>query len=309
MRISKNKPELIIICGPTGIGKTALTMEIYKHYPSIIISADSIQTYRFMNIGSAKPSEKELKKTPHELIDICNPDENFDAGKFTDRASAIIEKAYAANKISIITGGTGLYIKSLTKGLFRSRPADKDILEALCKEEKTKGPGHLYSRLKKTDPQTAVKIHPNDTFRLARALECFISTGEKISSMRANQQNIEKFNYLKLGLIMDRKNLYERIEKRVDIMIEEGLLEEVEKLRSMGYGRELKAMNSIGYKHMNIYIDGEVSWEEAIRLLKRDTRRYAKRQLTWFNADPEIHWIHPEDTKKARELIDNFLAG
>lgn len=306
----KNKLlKIIVICGPTGIGKTALTIDIYQKFPSIIISADSVQVYKFMDIGTAKLTPEENKEAPHHLIDICLPDEDFDAGKFSDLASGLIEKAAIENKTSIITGGTGLYINALTHGLFRSRPADKKTLEQLYSVEKEKGSGYLYRELEKKDPEAAAKIHENDVFRLARALECYISTGEKISSrQKRDRENSEpRFNVLKLGLSMDRKALYERIDKRVDIMINQGLLQEVIKLREMGYSGNLKSMGSIGYKHMNMFIDKEVSWAEAVRLMKRDTRRYAKRQLTWFNADSSINWIAPDDLKKAELLIKGFL--
>lgn len=307
--MNKKLPKIIVICGPTGVGKTSLTIDIYQNFPSIIISADSVQVYKYMDIGTAKLTPIENKIAPHHLIDICEPDDDFDAGKFSSEAKKLIYQADKDNKISIIAGGTGLYIKALTKGIFRSIPANKDILDKLYEKQKNNPPGFLYNELLKVDPDCAKKIHKNDTFRLSRALEYFITNGEKISArqLKDKESGIKKFDVLKLGLMMDRKKLYERIDKRVDLMIEQGLLDEVKSLRKKGYSKDLKSMGSIGYKHMNLFIDGIVSFEEALRLMKRDTRRYAKRQLTWFNADHEIEWIKPDDLTLANKMIKNFL--
>lgn len=300
-------PKIIVICGPTGIGKTRLTIDIFKKFPSIIISADSVQVYRYMDIGTAKISPEENKEAFHNLTDICYPDENFDAAKFAELSQKLIYDAFNKGKYSIISGGTGLYIKALTEGIFRSRPADSEIIESLYKTEES-DKGFLHRKLIKADPESAAKIHENDKFRLARALEYFYSTGEKISEKQRNEKPAKKsFNVLKLGLFDNRQALYERIDKRVDIMIEKGLLEEVKNLRNMGYLPSLKSMGAIGYKHMNLYIDKEVTWDEAIRLMKRDSRRYAKRQLTWFRADSSIHWLSPDDIKKAESLITSFI--
>jgi len=301
-------PKIIIICGPTGIGKTSMTIELFSKFPSIIISADSMQIYKLMNIGTAKPTPEENIKAFHHLTDICFPDEQFDAGKFAQTAEKLIKKAHAEDKISIITGGTGLYIKALTQGIFRTKPTDKKILESLYEMEKKNGKGFLKKLLKTHDPESANKIHENDIFRLARALECFFSTGEKISKLKKkdNIDKAKKFDVLKIGLYMEREILYKRIEKRVDQMKEKGLLDEVIKLRNMGYSPSLKSMSSIGYKHMNLIVDKELSFDEAVDLMKRDTRRYAKRQLTWFRADTEINWIAPHETEKAADLISAF---
>lgn len=304
-------PKIIVICGPTGIGKTALTLDIYKNFPSIIISADSVQVYRHMNIGTAKLSPQENMEAPHELIDICDPNEDFDAGKFAELAEELIFKAHNENKISIITGGTGLYIRALTQGIFRSRPADNKVLADLYKLEEQYGKGHLHQKLYEVDPKSCERIHKNDTFRTARALECYISTGKPISQLQEEdrQNTVQKFKVLKLGLQMDRQALYQRIEQRVDIMMDQGLINEVKELRKKGYGPDLKSMGAIGYKHINMFLDLELSLKEAVSLMKRDTRRYAKRQLTWFNADKEIKWIAPTDLEKANKLIAEFLKS
>ncbi|MDY0131409.1 MAG: tRNA (adenosine(37)-N6)-dimethylallyltransferase MiaA [Desulforegulaceae bacterium] len=303
-----NSPKIVIICGPTGIGKTSMTIELFSKFPSIVVSADSMQVYKLMDIGTAKPSLQENKKAFHHLTDICFPNDDFNAGKFVEKADALIQKAHSKGKISIIAGGTGLYIKALTEGIFRSKPADKKIIESLYEKEKIHGKGHLKKLLSIHDPEAGLKIHENDIFRLARALECFFSTGQKISQLR-KEDNYKKYQVLKIGLYMERSLLYKRIESRVDQMMEDGFLEEVKKLRNLGYSPELKSMNSLGYKHMNLFIDKELSFDEAVELMKRDTRRYAKRQLTWFRRDNEINWLLPNENKKAEELIKNFISS
>ncbi|MCB9480446.1 MAG: tRNA (adenosine(37)-N6)-dimethylallyltransferase MiaA [Desulfobacteraceae bacterium] len=307
--MAEKLPKIVIICGPTGIGKTSMTIELFSRFPSIIISADSMQVYKHMDIGTAKPTPEENKKAFHYLTDICLPDEEFDAGKFAQEADKLIEKAHSDNKISIIAGGTGLYIKALTQGIFRSHPADKEALQSLYELEKKNGSGFLKKLLETHDPDSASKIHENDIFRLARALECFFSTGQKMSELQEKDRNSKtrKYKTLKIGLYMEREILYQRIEARVDQMIKNGLLEEVINLREMGYSQNLKSMSSIGYKHMNLVIDRELSLDEAVSLMKRDTRRYAKRQLTWFRSDKEINWLLPHETDKAAKLIDNFI--
>lgn len=303
-------PQIVIICGPTGIGKTSMTIELFSMFPSIIISADSMQVYKLMNIGTAKPSPEENARAFHHLTDMCFPDEDFDAGKFAYEADRLIQEAHRKEKISIVTGGTGLYIKALTEGIFRSRPADKKILESLYEDEKKHGRGYLKKLLQVHDPESASKIHENDVFRLARALECYFSTGEKISELQKKEKEEKKKKYeiLKIGLYMERSLLYKRIEARVDQMIDAGLLDEVKKLREQGYHPDLKSMGSIGYKHMNLFLDKQLSFDEAVEIMKRDTRRYAKRQLTWFRADNEINWLLPDETEKAAELITKFCA-
>ncbi|MDY0362847.1 MAG: tRNA (adenosine(37)-N6)-dimethylallyltransferase MiaA [Desulforegulaceae bacterium] len=309
--MAEKLPKIVIICGPTGIGKTSMTIELFSKFPSIIISADSMQVYKLMDIGTAKPSPEENQKAFHHLTDMCFPDEEFDAGKFAQEADKLIKKADMEKKISIIAGGTGLYIKALTHGIFRSKPADKAALELLYDLEKKNGHGFLKKLLQNHDPESASKIHENDIFRLARALECFFSTGQKISNLQEKDRNSKKQKYqiLKIGLCIEREILYQRIEARVDQMIENGLLNEVINLRNMGYSTNLKSMSSIGYKHMNFVIDKELSLEEAVSLMKRDTRRYAKRQLTWFRADKDIHWLLPHETEKAAKLINNFIKS
>lgn len=302
------KPDIIIICGPTGIGKTSITIKLAKAFDGQIVSADSMQIYRYMDIGTAKPTAEEVAEVEHHIVDIVDPDEAFDAAKFAVEADKKIKAFVKSGVTPFVAGGTGLYIKSLVDGLFRAIPADQEVMARLSCEIEEKGAAELYGRLRQYDPEAAKKIHINDSFRIVRALEVFETTGNTISSYHAEHNFADrKYRVLKIGLQMERELLYDRINKRVDMMLEEGLLEEVNMLIKKGYSPSLKAMKSLGYRHMVEYINGEKDWEEAVRTLKRDTRRYAKRQLTWFRSDNEIIWIEPGETERIIETVKRFL--
>ncbi len=308
MNLTK-KPKIIVICGPTGIGKTTAAIKAAMCFSGEIVNADSMQIYRYMNIGTAKPTRSEQDAVLHHMIDIVDPDEQFDAADFSLKARCTIDNLRKKNILPFVVGGTGFYIKALLHGLFRAGPADNKILTRLKEEAVKYGSSSLHSRLDTIDPKAAQKIHPNDTFRIVRALETFESTGKKISDHQKKHNFKENiFEVLKIGLRMDRDLLYERINRRVDIMLESGLLEEVNMLLDKGYHEGLKAMQSLGYRHIIQFIKGNISWEETVRLFKRDTRRYAKRQLTWFKADPEIIWLDPAETDKAARLIKKFIV-
>ncbi len=304
------KPKIIIISGPTCVGKTSTAIELAGIFNGEIIGADSMQVYRYMDIGTAKPTRAERAAVAHYLVDVADPDEPFDAARFSGMAAAAIEDMHTRGKVPFVVGGTGLYIKALLYGLSRARPADPKLLERLKEEAEEKGSDFLHSRLEKTDPVTAEKIHPNDTFRIIRALEIFEKTGKPISNFNKEHGfREERFNTLKFCLNTDRDILYERINKRVDVMAEQGLADEVKGLFSKGYSRELKPMRSIGYRHMAEYLSGEIDWEEMLETLKRDTRRYAKRQLTWFRADPDIKWVGPGQESDMQAAIKSFLEN
>jgi tRNA dimethylallyltransferase len=290
-RIEIERPRLVILLGPTGVGKSLLALELAEELGGEIISADSMQVYRYMDIGTAKPTFDDQKRVRHHLIDLVTPDQPFHAALYRTLGRKMIDQLFQ-NKTPIwVVGGTGLYIKTLTQGLFSSPKIDPHVRESLKKEAKEKGADALYERLKKVDPQTAFHLHPNDLFRIIRALEIFDSTGVPISFYREQHRFGEKpYLTLKVGLEMNREILYHRIEERVDEMLEKGFLQEVERLMEMGYGPELKPMQSLGYKQMVQFLLKEIGWGEAVRQIKRDTRHYAKRQLTWFKADPEVHW-------------------
>jgi len=301
--------RIIVICGPTGIGKTSFAISLAKKVNGEIIGADSMQIYKYMSIGTAKPEPEELKQIRHHLVDFLDPKKDFDAGKYVKKADKAIEDITSRGKIPIIAGGTGLYIRALLHGLIRSESINEKIVLQLTRELEDKGPLFLFEKLEKCDPSAAKKIHPNDSFRVIRALEVFKTSGDKISDrQKSHNFNVQRYQSIKLGLFMDRDKLYNRINKRVDIMLDQGLLAEVTSLLKNGYSLDLKPMQSIGYKHMAMFIKNDVTWEEAIRLLKRDTRRYAKRQFTWFNKDKEIHWFKPNEIDPAQILVKDFLT-
>ena len=302
------KPSVIVICGPTGIGKTSAGIETAEAFGGEIISADSMQIYKYMDIGTAKPTLEERARIFHHMIDIVEPDEDFSAARFASLAAESIRKLSEKKITPFVVGGTGLYIKALTNGLFDPGAICTDAKIRLKKEAELHGTEFLYNRLKKSDPVAADRIHPNDTFRIIRALEIFETTGTAISEYHGKHSFSEKmFNVLKIGLTIERQALYDRIEKRVDSMIEAGFIDEVRRLIEMNYTADLKSMQSIGYRHFFDYISGRVQLDETVRILKQDTRRFAKRQMTWFNADPEIVWVKPDQVNDINLLVGSFL--
>lgn len=303
------RPSLIIIAGPTGVGKTDIAIALAEPLEAEIISADAVQVYRHMDIGTAKPSQEQQARVRHHLIDVVDPDEPFSAALYKTMAEAAVEELHQKKRPPFVVGGTGLYIKALTRGLFPSQGESGEVRQRLRKEVETLGLAALYRRLQEVDSAAANRIHPNDTYRIIRALEVQQMSGKPIS----DHQEVHGFRdvhyrILCLGLTLDRDILYDRINKRVDLMLASGLLEEVRWLLGQGYASTLKPMRSIGYRHMGDYLEGRVTWEETVRLLKRDTRRYAKRQFTWFRADPEMHWFEPRQIDDMRKRIDSFLT-
>lgn len=304
----KEKPKIIVVCGPTGIGKTSTGIEIAGVFNGEIISADSMQVYRYMDIGTAKPTTDERARVHHHLIDIIDPVESFDAAQFAKSAHKVIIELHGRGITPFIVGGTGLYIKALVYGLFRAKPVDKNTRMRLKKEAVVRGTDFIYKRLSECDPGSAERIHPNDTYRIIRALEIYETTEKAISKYHREHKFADSpFKVLKIGLQINREALYDRINRRVDAMVDAKFVDEVKGLLEKGYSTDLKSMQAIGYRHMIDFIEGRISWDEALRTLKRDTRRYAKRQLTWFRADPEIEWIEPEQVKDIHGLIKSFL--
>jgi len=304
------KPKIIVICGPTALGKTSIAIDLAGTFSSEIINADSMQIYRYMDIGTAKPTPDEQSYATHHMIDFVNPDEHFDARQFAEIAHKKIIKLHADGVTPFVVGGTGLYIKALVHGLFKSGQADPHIRGRLQEQARICGSAFLHQKLSRHDPDTAEKIHPNDTYRIIRALEIHESTGKTITELhREHGFKDNRFRVLKIGLHISREVLYDRINHRVDAMIESGFLKEVKEILNMGYSDGLKSMQSIGYRHLVDFIKERCSWDEMLRTLKRDTRRYAKRQLTWFKADPTIVWKEPEQLGEIRKLIKNFLQA
>lgn len=302
------KPKVIVICGPTALGKTSTAIHLAKHFDGEIIGADSMQIYRYMDIGTAKPTMDEQALVKHHMIDFIDPDEHFDARKYAILAREKVMELCGQKIIPFVVGGTGLYIKALFYGLFKTEASDSDIRGHLKAEVQVCGNADLYKRLCRQDPETARKIHPNDTYRIIRALEVYALTGKTLSELhQAHGFKDIPFVVLKIGLHIDREILYDRINKRVEIMINSGFVNEVKRLLAMGYSPEQKSMQSIGYRHIVNFIEGHCTWDETVRTLKRDTRRYAKRQMTWFKADPEVIWKEPEALEDIKGLIKKFL--
>lgn len=286
------KPKVTFILGPTASGKTSLAVELAEVFDGEIISADSMQVYRFMDIGTAKPSEEELSRVPHHLIGIVDPDKEYSAARFRTDALEKIDGIRSRGKNVFVAGGTGLYVKVLTKGIFEGPSSESSVREALMETARTQGTAALFERLREVDPVSAMRIHPNNTQRLVRALEVWEVSGRPISEFHNGHAFSEDpLDTLKIGLVVERDTLYRDIEKRVDKMMEDGLLEETRRLISMGYGSGLKPMCGLGYKEMTGVLRGERTISGAVELLKKNTRNYAKRQLTWFKNDPEIRWF------------------
>lgn len=301
--------DVLLIVGPTASGKTAVGIELAKRCDGEIISADSRQVYQHLSIGTAKPTPQELSQVEHHLVDVVPPDEEFDAARFAELADEVIEELWHKDKLPIVVGGSGFYIKALIDGLFDAPSADEELRERFRQQPKET----LHQMLESVDPASAEKLHPNDRKRVIRALEVYELTGKTISQLqKEHQQNKkEKYEPLFIGLSYERQTLYRRIEDRVDKMIEGGLIEEVESLLEI-YPAELNALQTVGYQEIIRYLRGDIDKGEAIRLIKRNTRRYAKRQLTWFRRDERIHWIDvtelsaEEAAKKAMDVIREF---
>jgi tRNA dimethylallyltransferase len=294
--VTKDKPKLLVILGPTAAGKSELGIEIARRTGGEIVNADSLQVYRYLDIGTAKPSRDQRERIPHHLIDIVGPDEEFNAGIYRGAASRIVETLHRNSSKIVVVGGTYLYVRVLLYGIIVGIPTDKKIRDNIRSLKSTLGVHYLYEKLKLLDPEAAYRIHRNDHVRIERALEVYELTGERISDLQEKHGFKDNdYTVMKIGLSEDRKVLKNKIDERVDNMIEEGLVDEVKKLRGMGFGRDLKPMQSIGYKQVNQYLDGEVSLDSAIALIKRDTKRLAKRQMTWLRADKEIRWYRLRD--------------
>jgi tRNA dimethylallyltransferase len=305
----EKKPKIVIILGPTAVGKTDLALDFASVFDGEIISADSMQVYRHLDIGTSKPTRQERERVPQHLIDIVNPDEEFNAALFHGLADAVIEKLQGKKNIFVV-GGTGLYIRTLTGGIIEGPGPDetlrKGYREALEKEERE----ILYGRLQKLDPRASERIHPHDTVRIVRALETVELAGEPISEkQRRHGFRQVRYECLKVGLYRDRGELYHRIDSRASQMIEAGLVKETEKIIGMGYSEILKPLQSLGYKHIIRYIRKELTLEEALKLMQRDTRHYARRQMTWFRGEGDIEWFHPDEAGPIRLRIEKFLQG
>jgi len=302
-------PKLIVIAGPTASGKTGLSIELAHRFDAEIINADSMQVYRYMDIATAKPTLEEREGIPHHLLGVVDPDEPFNAAMYRRMASAAAMDIIGRGKRVMVVGGTGLYIKGLLGGLFECPPSAPELRQSLIRDWESSGPRVLHERLQRVDPASARKIHPHDRVRVIRALEIISLTGSLPSALTGRHAFSDTtFNALKLCLNEEREALYQRINSRTLVMIKAGLLDETETLLRKGYGPRLKPMQAIGYKQAVEYLEGRYSMEEMIVKIRKETRRYAKRQLTWFRADSGYTWLEPREVEKFAQKIDAFLG-
>ena len=308
MKQQEKKP-LIILTGPTAAGKTSLSIELAKSIGGEIISADSMQVYKKMDIGTAKIRPEEMQGVPHYLIDELDPSEEFNVVAFVEKSKEAMKKIYAAGHVPIIVGGTGFYIQALLYDIDFSQHEDKESyrkeLEQLAKE---KGKEYLYEILKKKDPEYATITHCNNVKKVIRALEYYKETGKKLSEHNEEQRQKESpYNFAYFVLYHDREELYDRINRRVDLMMEEGLLFEVESLIKEGYTKNLVSMQGLGYKEFFDYFDGRMTLEDTVDKIKKDTRHFAKRQLTWFRREKEVIWLNKKEYEQEKDLLDSVL--
>jgi tRNA dimethylallyltransferase len=301
--------NIVIIAGPTASGKTAVGVELAKKLSGEIISADSMQIYKYMNIGSAKPDIKEMQGIPHHMINILYPHEEFSVSLFRAMAGSYIDDILSRNRLPIVVGGTGLYINSLTYNLdFTETADDKEYRTYLSQIAASLGNDYLHNMLRTVDNETYMKLFPNDVKRVIRALEVYKNTGKTISEyQRESKKHSSEYNIAYIGLTMERQKLYDRINKRVDIMFKMGIMEEVEKLKEMGYQRNMTSMQGIGYKEILDYLDGKYTFEELKNIIKQYSRNYAKRQLTWFRRDERINWLNIDEFDTFDEIIENLV--
>jgi tRNA dimethylallyltransferase len=304
------KPKLIIVLGPTAAGKSELVLELAPRLNAEIINADSQQVYRQMDIGTAKPSAAERTKVPHHVIDVVDPDEEFNVARYRELATAAAHDIRSRGKQAVVSGGTALYIKALTQGLFVGPAQDAGIRRTLSVEAEKNGLRSLYQQLERVDSSATSWIHPHDRQRIIRALEVYELTGKPISAWHKEHGFRESaFSTLKIGLDRQRAELYDRINRRCDHMIDAGLVHEVKGLFAKGYRLELNSLRSVGYRHMGLFLMGRMSFDEAVHLMKRDTRRLAKRQLTWFRRDEAIRWFHPErQRQEIHQAVESFVS-
>lgn len=305
-----DEPVLTLV-GPTAIGKTDLSIHLSKEFNCEIISVDSMQVYRFMDIGTAKASLDDRRRVTHHLIDIVDPDEEYNAARFVKDCFEAITLIHKRGAVPLLTGGTGLYFQALSRGLFPSPPTDKTIRDNLIRRLAEEGHSALHDELKESDPSSAVRIHPHDSSRIIRALEVFYTTGIPLSDHLKRQKSEAPVSRLQaitsIGLTCERDALYQRINRRTEQLFELGLEDEVRGLINQGYGTELQSMQSIGYRHMVAYLEGRWNLEKCRELLARDTRRYAKRQYTWFGRDESIRWFDRGNATEIFSFVEKNL--
>ena len=303
------KKPLIVLTGPTAVGKTSLSIKLAKSINGEIISADSMQVYRYMDIGTAKIKVEEMEGIPHYLIDEYDPDEDFNVFEFKKQAKKYIADIHSRGKIPIIVGGTGFYIQAILYDIdFTENDTDYEYRSQLEEMAQNYGGKYLHDKLAEIDPESAKAIHPNNKKKVIRALEYYFLSDEKISDHnKAQKDNESPYNYCYFVLHKDRADLYDGINRRVDIMLEEGLIDEVKHLSQMGYSDDLVSMKGLGYKEILEYLAGKSTLDEAISILKKETRHYAKRQITWFKREKDVIWINKDNYLDDEETLDYML--
>jgi len=303
---------LIILAGPTAIGKTELSLRLAEQFNCEIIGVDSMQIYQYLDIGTAKPSLAERAEITHHLIDYVRPDAPYNAARFVQDCRKAIFEIRGRGRVPLLAGGTGLYFTALLDGIFSMPDISQSVRDEIQAElATTDGHRRLYDELIRCDPESASRIHANDTYRISRALEIYRDTGKTWASFISEHKKIKtkspRKKILKISLSRQRDELYQRINRRVKIMVEQGLLTEVKNLLAMGFNSGLKPMQSLGYRHMINYLNNNWTWEKALELLARDTRRYAKRQITWFKADKDMLCLHPESQNEIFSKVKEYL--
>ncbi len=301
--------SVLVICGPTSVGKTQLSLKLADILKGEIVSFDSRQIYKLMDIGTAKPTEEERKRAAHHLIDLIYPNESFTAADYGRKAREVVREIQKRGKTPIAVGGSGLYLTALVEGFFEGPKADQELRRRLEGEAQDFGEPRLFDRLKEVDPEAAERIHPHDRMRIIRALEVYEITGKPISAWQ-REGDYEPFpvRFVKIGLNMERVRLYQRIDLRAERMISAGLLDEVKALRRKGFAPGLKALKTVGYQELFSHLEGEFDLPTAVEKIKLNTRHYAKRQLTWFKKDEGITWMDAEDGELTRKVLDRFRA-
>lgn len=302
-----SRPKVVVLAGPTGVGKTSLAISLAVKFGAEIISADSMQVYRYLDIGTAKPSSSEREKAVHHLIDLVDPDQEFDVAAYLARARPLINELHERRVPMLVVGGTGFYVRSLIRGLFKGPGADAVIRARLKQEARDTSKEDLHDRLAQVDPETAARLHPHDLFRVIRALEVFELTGRTLSSFHTEHGLAEKpYQVLLCALTLPCEELYGRIEARTRRMFEAGLVEEVQNLLKRGYTPDLKPLKSIGYKQVVDFLNGTISLDQARAEVIKMTRRYAKRQMTWLRSQPDIFRISYDRKNELKEKVSKF---
>lgn len=315
--IARRHRPLVVLLGPTAVGKSRVAIQVAKHFGTEILTADSRQVYRGMDIGTDKPTAEDLQTVRHRLLDLVNPDEAFNTGWYRRAALDHIEQLYVADRLPLVVGGTGLYIRTLIRGLCPAPQADPIVRADLKKFREQTGRTGLYAELMRVDPAAAARLHPNDESKVMRALEVYRLSGRLMSEMQAEHQFQEApFSALVIGLHRAKEALYRRIDERIDWQLAHGMIEETRSLLDRGYGRELGSMKGLGYRHIGAYLANEYEHAEMVRQFKRDTRRFAKRQMTWFRKEPGVEWLFIDEDEPLEQVgrrvitrIDEFLQG